>query len=579
MVIHMKKNIIKTIALIFILGFRYTSVEAMENEKPILQIPVMSDIHISNQDQEDRFKKALEDYKVIAPDYKAIALVGDITNQGSLEQYNNFMKILEENSYDNSEKIIAMGNHEYGEIWNNPNADDSVYLNRFAENTKESNVYFDSWVSGYHFIVLGGEKLGSSNGDEAVISDAQYDWLEKTIAVDADQNKPIFVFLHQPLPNTVYGSEYWNSTLTDGRLAGILKKYPQTILFSGHSHNLLNHPRTVYQDGFTMVNTGAVAYTWYNGGYGPSSYSQGLLVNVYKDRVEIKAREFSNGTWINTFEIKTPFEQTIYDNEKPRFGINDSLKITNIDEDSASVYLSNAEDNTQVDGYVVKVNGRIVKTEYLKFWEGKDTFNFKLSGLLPDTVYNIEVYAKDAWQNLSEAPLKSSFKTKRVYGWYYKDGKWYYYDPNTGEKRTGWILYNNNWYYLDEKGVMKTDWYMDKNNNWYYLNEDGSMKTGWLLNNRNWYFLNKDGSMHIGWSLDTDRNWYYLDYNGTMKTGWLQEKSHDWYYLDNSGAMKTGWVLDNSSWYYLDRYGLMRTGWIMDKKKWFLLDKNGVWIQ
>lgn len=226
------------------------------------------------------------------------------------------MNILNNNIPNNAQRILAIGNHEFyeGQTDITKTKTDEFYIERFKNKTGEDNVYYDKWIEGYHFIVLGSE--------QSRISDAQYNWLEKTLKIGASSSKPIFVFLHQPISNTVYGSETWGTDFKNTRFINILNKYPQVILFSGHSHNLINHPRTVYQDRFTMVNTGAVAYTCINVesgyDYGPSEYSQGILLNIYKDRVEIKAREFSNHTFINEYTIKFPYKKTISNSQSIR---------------------------------------------------------------------------------------------------------------------------------------------------------------------------------------------------------------------------------------------------------------------
>ena len=140
-------------------------------------------------------------------------------------------------------------------------------------------------------------------------------------------------------------------------------------------------------------------------------------------------------------------------------------------------------------------------------------------------------------------------------GWQFKDGRWYYYDPD-GSRHTGWLYDHGTWYYLDGSGVMQTGWLNDRGT-WYFLDRSGAMKTGWLYDGA-WYYLTSSGAMKTGWLYD--RAWYYLTGSGAMKTGW-QYVGGKWYFLDGSGAMKTGWLYDQSKWYYLRSDGAMLTGW------------------
>lgn len=524
-------------------------------EMPKLQMPIMSDIHINNEYEINLFKRALNDMKAAAPNYSAIALVGDITGRGATYQYDAFMRALNENIKLGAEKIIAMGNHESGEIWYGSPAADRDYLNRFITKTGMPNVYYDKWISGYHFITLGGEVLANSYANDAILSENQYIWLEKVLSINADPQKPIFVFLHQAINNTVYGSEMWNGNLGDGRLYNILAKYPQVILFSGHSHNLLDHPRTVYQDKFTMVNTGAVQYTWFNGGYGPSGTSQGLLVNVYDDKVEIKSREFSTGTWLKTFTVKIPFEKTFYDDAKPVFGSDATIKIDNINFENAVISFDPAIDNSQIDGYIIKCDGNEYNWIFREYWKGNGEERIKanIGDLIPEKKYRIEIYALDAWRNISDKALEITFDVPVPKGWALIKGKWYYYGEN-GEKKTGWLSYYGAWYYMNKEGIMITGWVYD-GGKWYYLSPAGYMLRSWLQVNGNWYYLNSSGD---------------------MKTGWLKDNGY-WYYLGDGGDMRKGWLLVGGNWYYFSPYGNMVTGWQSIGGKSYYFDTSGIW--
>ena len=154
-------------------------------------------------------------------------------------------------------------------------------------------------------------------------------------------------------------------------------------------------------------------------------------------------------------------------------------------------------------------------------------------------------------------------------GWQFKDGRWYYYNPD-GSRHTGWLYDHGTWYYLDGSGVMQTGWLYDRGT-WYYLERSGAMKTGWLYDGGAWYYLTGSGAMKTGWLYDGA--WYYLTSSGAMKTGWLYDRGA-WYFLDRSGAMKTGWLYDGA-WYYLTGSGAMKTGWQYIGGKWYFLDGSG----
>lgn len=83
--------------------------------KPRLQIPIISDTHIESALYTTNLIRALKDFKTTAPNYKVICIVGDLTNQGTTEQYDEFMKIFNRYSNSNAEKVITIGNHEFFE--------------------------------------------------------------------------------------------------------------------------------------------------------------------------------------------------------------------------------------------------------------------------------------------------------------------------------------------------------------------------------------------------------------------------------------------------------------------------------
>ncbi|MDN3016334.1 metallophosphoesterase [Paenibacillus sp. BSR1-1] len=286
-----------------------------DDTNPDLQLAVISDTHISTTKQSvvKKFETALQDLNTVAPEYDVLAVGGDMTDHGLSSEYDLFNSVLKANMNQNASTFMVIGNHEWMEkkVNRNSNVTDSQLIERFKSKMNVPGIYYDQSIQGYHFITIAGEKSESTmlstykneaDADSAYISDEQFNWLEQTLANDAKSTKPIFVFLHQPITGTVYGSE-WGAGLEDQKILALLKKYPQVILFSGHSHYPLNDSSSIVQDGITMVNTSSVAYTYTKGTGKNTVQSQGYVVNVYDDRVEFKAREFSTGTWIKTVTI------------------------------------------------------------------------------------------------------------------------------------------------------------------------------------------------------------------------------------------------------------------------------------
>lgn len=305
--------------------------EVYAAKNPQLSFDVISDIHCwagtndrgkSYNDYlaENKFANALEDLHTINPGAAALVIVGDLTVTGLQGDYDSMSKVLRRNSHPQN-LLFAMGNHEFYSAFRNPTGklnmttfpngiSDSASIQRFMNNTNVRNLYYDRWVRGYHFIVLGSEQFRIARhqySDNAVLSNKQLQWLQNKLD-EGPQYQPVFVFLHQPIPFTVAGSD--KKYIVDSeKLRSILRAYPQVIFFSGHSHYTFKYqPRTRYQDQFTMVNVSSVRNPITPFGEKLAN-SEGLCVEVYENHVEIKERDFSHHVWIEQFIVKPPVAQ------------------------------------------------------------------------------------------------------------------------------------------------------------------------------------------------------------------------------------------------------------------------------
>ncbi|CAM3542405.1 MULTISPECIES: metallophosphoesterase family protein [Saccharibacillus] len=188
------------------------------------------------------------------------------------------------------------------EMWNRR-------MRRFAEATGAAAPYHDHWIGGYHFIFLGSEVPHPKDCD---LSSAQLRWLQERLSEKSSPDRPVFVFLHQPLMDTVAGSmerQGWYGVNQDTELKKVLSACPQAILFTGHTHWQLEAERTMY-DGQgvmpSMFNASSVAYLWTDGDEHLTG-SEGLQVDVYGDRVVVRGRDFVKRAWIEGAEYTVPY--------------------------------------------------------------------------------------------------------------------------------------------------------------------------------------------------------------------------------------------------------------------------------
>ena len=237
------------------------------------------------------------------------------------------------------------------------------------------------------------------------------------------------------------------------------------------------------------------------------------------------------------------------------------------------------------------------------------------------------VFADDAdsegWQFVQEngRTYYKKGNLKETY-WRVIDGKYYYFDPLSGEMVVGWQyveihgtgyrdnLFNNRpvleiglqqkWYYFGQDGALleQTDkqvleaktsentgkvygeqYTPSPEKRTYYFDNNYAVKTGWIYEDGNWYYLNKLGNFG-------DDSYNPLPI-GEVAKGWTQDfhvtfgidrsKPAPWYYLDpTTGIMQTGWKQLGNKWYYLRSSGAMATGWYQEGSTWYYLDEpNG----
>ncbi|MCT8978788.1 metallophosphoesterase [Clostridium sp. CX1] len=310
---RIKVTAVIVITITILLGFyiREISLETTNSnnvkskvEEDILAFSVLGDIH----GNVGKLRSSINDLYSINNNMDAMVLNGDNVDEGLQNQYDAVKSTLSKNSKLLPKTIIKnIGNHDYFNYARGKNAPSDVesFIRMYSDFSGEKSVYHDTWIKGYHFISLGSEsgntkELGAVN---AYLSEKQLDWLKERLAEKHEKGKPIFVFLHQHLATSIKG---WNGVVQRKELKEILSSYPEVILFTSHTHVLLEVDNVKLNQPFTTVHTGAVSY-----GIMPEGYtikrlygeSQGLYVEVKGNKTVIKGRDFSKKSWVFTKEI------------------------------------------------------------------------------------------------------------------------------------------------------------------------------------------------------------------------------------------------------------------------------------
>ena len=181
---------------------------------------------------------------------------------------------------------------------------------------------------------------------------------------------------------------------------------------------------------------------------------------------------------------------------------------------------------------------------------------------------------------------EEDIQEEKYYGWYKspETGDWYYYDTE-GRKVYGWIFSSGKWYYLDggnteKPGIMVSNVVKQINGRGYCFDSTGAMLTGWIKRAEGWYYASASGAVLTGWFIDKGK-WYYLDgqdlaYPGRMVSSSAKIVEGRKYYFDGSGAMLTGWIKCPEGWYYANVSGEFVSGWLRWGDRWYYLEGSNI---
>ncbi len=400
---------------------------------PMMRFIAASDTHISYKGHfaEERlinlFKHSYayadsQDYKTI----DAAVFAGDVTNEGSEEHLTLLRDIIQSSARKETQVICAMGNHEYlkGSV--------SLFESILGQAADQHHV-----INGFHFISVSTVGLGLDGYASKI------DWLKAELdkAFQDNPKAPIFVFQHHHTKNTVYRSEEKEGHFAL-RLDDIYKNYPNIVNFSGHSHGPINNPRSIYQEKFTSLGTGALTYIAINSGmsYGTvppkAEYAgQFYIVEVDKNnRVRILPFNVITGNFFTRQIESKPDEQLIWylttpsdpdsfiytrdrwtDSEPPYFD-EDAVITANITADGACAAFTfpQAHDDDCIYSYKLELRGEFYIFSYnvssgYYIEPMPTTITIPAIGIEKGKTYNVKVTAYDCYGIPCENPLTYKF--------------------------------------------------------------------------------------------------------------------------------------------------------------------------
>ena len=279
----------------------------------VLRFIACSDLHFKTDSpvEPDRLKRGLElvyDWAERQP-YKALDAVivnGDFANRGAPEEMALVKKTFDDCIKAPTKVYYTLASHEFMSEDGEAGA-----KRRFKELFSQPEDCF-FWLNDFPFITLSCER-GCNFGEEKVR------WLSSCLRQAAgERRKPVFVFQHPHLSDTVYGSINWGD---DAPIAA-LAEYPGVVDFSGHSHAPVNDPRSIHQRLFTSAGTGSLSYfeldefDFVHGTVPPEheECAQFLVVEAAADgAVLIKPFDILSGKFFHDgWAIKTPWEPSSF---------------------------------------------------------------------------------------------------------------------------------------------------------------------------------------------------------------------------------------------------------------------------
>ena len=169
-----------------------------------------------------------------------------------------------------------------------------------------------------------------------------------------------------------------------------------------------------------------------------------------------------------------------------------------------------------------------------------------------------------------------------IHGWKKIDGKWYYFEPDSGEMVTGFWGIGNDDYFFNESGVMQTGWIKIQDygrTEWYYANSKGVLQWEWQKINNKWYYFGD--CMFIGYK-EIDGKYYFFNKSGAWVSkpeGWQEDYYYGWWYYFRSGKPVTGWQKISGKWYYFyPDYYMMSSAYAYIDGKDYFFNKSGVLV-
>jgi 3',5'-cyclic AMP phosphodiesterase CpdA len=191
--------------------------------------------------------------------------------------------------------FVVAGNHDFGNGAGDYASlrNDFIRFNKFFLGNDFGKDYYYNVVDGCYMIVLTSE---DPQAGDFTMGEEQFRWLEGVLKEAKAADAPIFVFNHFPLHYLDNDSAIHHS-----QLGPMLRDYGVDLFVHGHIHDDLGADNFYNYYGINSINLPRVTET--------TDYiaGDGIVVEVYKDEILVKGRDFISSEWIDGLEYRYPF--------------------------------------------------------------------------------------------------------------------------------------------------------------------------------------------------------------------------------------------------------------------------------
>ena len=305
---------------------------------------------------------------IIANNPAFTVIAGDLVNNGVTAEYNRLDTYMKQNFNDPGRPaFIVNGNHEFHvKDANSTQYDRDALLNsissQIAANRKMGytirrdgdDLWYSAIIEGRKFIFMSTPSTPDKDILASyVVSDEQLIFLEEELADGEKTGYPAFVISHVPLKNYVPNSS--DGITNTAAVEEILNRYPGTTVITAHTHSNLSIYNRLYVKTsniggavFTHLNDGCAVWLEEGKSYGSYEvgFSAGQVIDVYADKLVIKARKFADTNVYfghGLFEVSLPGKsgavpQVSIIGEAPADGVVLSAKLSGDDSDTPDAY-------------------------------------------------------------------------------------------------------------------------------------------------------------------------------------------------------------------------------------------------